>query len=226
MSKSIEDYKEFFVPPITKEILLMLLEKVTKVLEDNNIKYFIEGGTILGAVRHKGFIPWDDDIDLGVFDKDFDKLIPLFISNIQDHQYEIKVQRSSEDMIKVFVAEMWLKHKDNGHIVGTPTLDIFRYRQAGDYIKLASVKERKRFPNCIYKKDEFYPLKKYQFESLHVYGPNNPMPFLLKYYGRDVMTTYKVDIRKEDNAIHKDRNQIIQTSKSETANKLCSVNTA
>lgn len=47
------------------------------VCEQHNIKYYMVDGTMLGAVRHQDFIPWDDDIDVGMYRKDFDKLISL-----------------------------------------------------------------------------------------------------------------------------------------------------
>lgn len=54
---------------------LEILKKTVRFLEDNNLTYILCGGTMLGAVRHGGFIPWDDDVDLLVPRKDYDRLL-------------------------------------------------------------------------------------------------------------------------------------------------------
>ena len=76
-----EEVKDGFkIVPMVKNAWaaqLELLSKFDEICVENNITYFAQYGTLLGAVRHKGFIPWDDDIDLCMFRNEFNRLMDV-----------------------------------------------------------------------------------------------------------------------------------------------------
>lgn len=59
-------------------ILLVILDDITSFCEERGINYALGGGSVLGAVRHGGFIPWDDDIDINMPRADYNRFIELF----------------------------------------------------------------------------------------------------------------------------------------------------
>ncbi|WP_081481408.1 LicD family protein [Treponema sp. JC4] len=63
-----------------KQIQLSILDFVNFFCKENNIRYSLCGGSLIGAIRHKGYIPWDDDIDIMMPRPDYDKFIELFNS--------------------------------------------------------------------------------------------------------------------------------------------------
>ncbi len=66
--------EEEFVAKIHEKLLQMLAE-FDRICRKNNIKYILDGGSLLGAIRHKGFIPWDDDVDVAMLRKDYKRFI-------------------------------------------------------------------------------------------------------------------------------------------------------
>ena len=75
-----EERDGFYIEPMMKKAWAAQIEvllEVQKVCEKNGIQYFAEYGTMLGAVRHKGFIPWDDDLDICMRREDYMKFISV-----------------------------------------------------------------------------------------------------------------------------------------------------
>ena len=66
-------------------IIWDIMKYLKKYFEDNKITYYMLGGTLLGAVRHKGFIPWDDDIDIGIPRNEYDKFISEISDKLPEH---------------------------------------------------------------------------------------------------------------------------------------------
>ena len=69
---------------IQKSILL-IYEEVRQLCASNNIPFFAIGGTCIGAIRHNGFIPWDDDLDIAIPIEDFDRFIQIAKTSLPDY---------------------------------------------------------------------------------------------------------------------------------------------
>lgn len=127
-----------------KKLMIEILKYIEEICKENDLQYFVVAGTLLGAVRHKGFIPWDDDIDIimtkedhlklieaikndnnerfGILDKSIDPNYPLELSKVimKDTACvlndELKsVQNKSEVFVDVFTLEFFKEETSRKH---------------------------------------------------------------------------------------------------------------
>ena len=105
-----------------QDINLMILEDFIELCDKNNIEYISAYGTTLGAVRHEGFIPWDDDIDIMMTYEEFEKL--LNVMENYNEKYELFCLEKTPDYC-------YLCAKFN--LKGTKILDEFHQNEEIDY---------------------------------------------------------------------------------------------
>lgn len=97
-----------------QRIMLEILKEFHRVCVENNLIYWLEGGTLLGAIRHGGFIPWDDDIDIAMPKEDFEKLCQIADTAIGKGFF---LQTSATDpAYKLMIAKL---RKNNTRIIET-----------------------------------------------------------------------------------------------------------
>jgi phosphorylcholine metabolism protein LicD len=172
--------EKYTIPPVHREMLAKLLYDVTEILTAAGIHYWIDGGTLLGCVRHCDQIPWDDDVDLGMMYKDYTKKLPKLKNKFLEKGYLIQQLPESPYMYKVFIQNKWMQN--DYRQFGTPTLDIFPWKEKNDNIILYCPKQRLLWKNCIYKKTDLFPLKEWPYRSVKFMGANNPFPYLDSFY--------------------------------------------
>lgn len=108
---------------------LALLKELAYVCEKNNFKYILDAGTLLGAIRHKGFIPWDDDIDILMFRKDYEKIVSAFKNTTRNSDIYAEYHRDKDTDSQYFIK---IKHK-KCPILG---VDIFPLDSYGKHLSL------------------------------------------------------------------------------------------
>lgn len=106
-----KDCKILMTKEEQKLVMLQILKVFADFCEKNNLSYFLDAGTLLGAIRHKGYIPWDDDIDVNMPIKDYDKFINLTKKNNGFLNKNIRVEYTEETIYP------FLKISDNRTIL-------------------------------------------------------------------------------------------------------------
>ena len=160
------------------------LYKINDVLKNSNLTYWIEGGTLLGAIRDKKLIPWDHDLDMGIINnsnEDIEKIIKRlknkFYVSVKNFNGEGTWELGKYRVLKVYPKKwIFFKHK--------LCCDLFIY-----YLGIHNGEEVYKYvvwgKNAFHKKEFFETIGSLEFYNKKINIPNKPKAFLEVKYGKD-----------------------------------------
>lgn len=158
--------------PVMSDSLASFLYKMTHdfktIAEEHNLHYWIIGGTLIGALRHQGFIPWDDDIDIAIKSSDRDLFVQLEERFKKLGYFYQKVNFGYKILAKDMPEPNWI--------------DIFIYTQDGDHFVLEDQSARRTWPKDTYTVESVKNRVLYKFGNDYLYGPGHAVEFLNRAY--------------------------------------------
>lgn len=141
---------------LLREVQLSMLEiakEIRRICNDNNIDYFLDSGTLIGAARHKGFIPWDDDLDIGMLRSEYERFINIAPSQLSS-KYFLQTWENDEGYSLPF-AKVRKKGTVYVEAVSQATeahkelfVDVLPYDEIPKSISLQKKKQKELFETC------------------------------------------------------------------------------
>ena len=182
-------YRDYDTKTLKKlhETQIEILDDFVSICKKHNLTYFLIGGSLLGAVRHQGFIPWDDDIDIGMPRKDYDEFIKIGTKEL-GNKYYLDCFETNKDFYLPFA-----KIKMNGTIFDEEVshnlethkgiyIDIFAFENIKNTKKIGKIRAIiiKSIVDTMFYKHKMRSLKKVRHASLVLFLNLFPKRFLMK----------------------------------------------
>lgn len=162
----------------------LMLKEFDRICRKHKIRYFLVGGSLLGALLYKGWIPWDGDIDLVVNDSDYNKFKNIiqkelpndmwYQDTVNDKTYKNKLISKIRSLSSCYSG--YSKNHKKSH--NGLQIDILKYSDKNKSIKFYDNHE----PNMLY--EDIYPLREVPFENFSIFIMNKSEKYLTNKYGK------------------------------------------
>ena len=197
-----------YLKPATAALLYQMLYDVQRILGHHGAECVVIAGTLLGAVRHGGIIPWDDDADVSVHWRDRAK-VKRAVRYLERCGYEL------HDKFHGFSICSASRRRIPGYPWSWPFVDIFFHFERDDGRTVHMYKKvRKTWPNEYFLPGELYPLREAPFHGMTVKVPNKPRPYLSRAYGRDWATVgYRTYDHSKEEAVDEKETRKVKLTK-------------
>lgn len=176
--------EDFYMSKKVKHALYRLMAITHNALVTFGIPYFAESGTLIGVMRNKGIIPYDDDIDLSVPEEYISTIrSKTFKEHMAKHNVHVWERKGDGTMIKFFFNTGELQ---SGYKFRFPWIDIFsvsyRKKRGKRVIQYTHEWARNAWPTIYYYPEEVFPLKLRKFGGIEIYTPNKAATTLDRAY--------------------------------------------
>ena len=161
--------------------LNLFIKDIIFYLDKYKIKYWSHAGTLLGAIRHQGFIPWDDDVDFGYLnekDSNGKNIILNLLEDVKSNGYIITTYFFGYQIINPNDSKIFI--------------DLFEFNIEDNLVKQTKESEF-IFPKENYYLDKLFPLKKSKFDDFELPIPNNSEDFCIRVYGSDYLEIFYIN---------------------------------
>lgn len=164
-----ETYKRSAENIDMQSVILELLGVLDPIMKKHKIQYWLMGGSMLGSMRHGGVIPWDDDIDIGVWSAD----VPRIKNAVFEEMGDRLIWWPGDICNKIFFPYRY------DTVIDIFPMDYHRDKVRGNVITFANKTGRNMWPDEYFTEEEFGTArKKYKFDRFAIEGPNKPCSYL------------------------------------------------
>lgn len=164
-------FKETRISSDDHNLLLDIMRRLDSLLKESNLPYFMVAGTLLGAVRYSNRMPWDDDIDIGIFDSELFETLPFDNSNlgIQKTYFGYKIFDSTNNRS--------INLEDH-----FPFIDVFIFSARNNKYYYSSEEARHKWPKEYLEHDELFPLSELEYSDLKLPCPQKAKKYLSRIF--------------------------------------------